>query len=128
MADSREVREWVQYAEEDWLLALRGLEDLRSSAVHLLHQASEKYLKAVLLQEEDTLVRTHDLGVLVNALPGEGDDRPELVEAAILMNAALEASRYPRGASVPDDQETAAILEAARTLRSFARSRLGLPD
>lgn len=126
VADSSDWREWAHFAENDWLLAARGLADLTSSAVVLLHSSAEKYLKAVLVARGRTPERTHDLEKLLGAL---GQDLPsgslESV-AAKLLTGSQPPSRYPDDLREPDAEEALALARAAEVLREFARSRLGL--
>lgn len=65
MPDDLGWQEWVAYAEENYQAAAEILETRGLTAVLLLHQAVEKYLKAVLVKNAILLDRSHDLVMLL---------------------------------------------------------------
>ena len=67
MKDSSETNEWVEYAEEDLVMAkssLRRNKPLTTSSCFHSQQCAEKYLKALLVAKEIAFPKTHDLIVL----------------------------------------------------------------
>jgi HEPN domain-containing protein len=45
MADSRDYRRWVEYAEENWQVAVSLLDKVSSTTAFLFHESIEKYIK-----------------------------------------------------------------------------------
>ena len=67
MNASSEVREWVEYAEEDLTVAksaLRRNKPLTTSSCFHSQQCAEKYLKAMLIAKDAEFPKTHDLLIL----------------------------------------------------------------
>ncbi len=95
----RSIAEWLARAAED-------LRDIHNNVVagesaswsgvcFHSHQAAEKYLKALFIQERRRPPRSHDLAELIHELRGLGIDLPLFPEACeLLRNYAVDV-RYP---------------------------------
>jgi HEPN domain-containing protein len=58
------------------------------------HQSVEKAIKAVLVARKVPIIKSHNIGALINRLPGDIQRLPELKEAISLTDYAV-LSRYP---------------------------------
>ena len=92
------TEEWITKAEEDCLVAVRELrsEPPATNAVCFhSQQCIEKYMKAILQENEVEFERIHDLDILlqqcIDFIPGLEDHRDELVK---LSTYAVDV-RYP---------------------------------
>lgn len=94
------VRQWLKKAEEDFgvadLLISESTPYLSAAGFHL-QQATEKFLKALLVHHQVEFPRTHDLGKLLDLL--------EPVEAALTKELAhiIALDPYSVQARYPDD-------------------------
>ncbi|MBI4728223.1 MAG: HEPN domain-containing protein [Acidobacteria bacterium] len=121
--DRDEALRWAAYAEEDWEYGVAGIERFPRGAGWNLHQAAEKYLKAVLLGEGWDPPRTHDLLHLLDAIhPDRGD---ELERALSALAPFGVASRYPGDLPRVTPDEAARARDAAAVVRRFAGARPG---
>lgn len=122
-----EWREWANFAEQDWRLAVSLLRRKQPHAAHIAfmaQQSAEKYLKALLLSRQRTFPKTHDLRAL-NALCEQAgiwtgfraDDLLFLTDCAVTV-------RYP-GTELTLEEARQAV-EIARAVRAFARRFLGV--
>jgi HEPN domain-containing protein len=122
-----ETLEWVEYAEEDFVMAksaLRRSKPLATASCFHSQQCAEKYFKAMLVEKDADFPKTHDLVVLdilcnqAGILTGFTKD-----ELARLTGYAVH-TRYPGNQPVPEDAKEA--LGIATGIRKFARTYLGL--
>jgi HEPN domain-containing protein len=122
---------WLAYSESDLAVA-RGVDRpgvLTETLCFHAQQAAEKAVKAVLVAEGAEPPRTHDLEVLLAAVPGDvpiGFDRAGV--AALTVYAV--ASRYPGDDEPVDADEYAAALAIAVSVVTWARLTLStlLPE
>ena len=115
------VRQWLQYGDDDLLLARHGL-TLKSSVPYRLiayhaQQCAEKYLKAYLVLCSIDFPYTHNLGRLIE-LAQQARTWPEsLLDAEMLTPYAITA-RYPgEDEPVSADEANQAITIAEQTRR-----------
>jgi HEPN domain-containing protein len=122
-----ETIEWVEYAEEDFIMAksaLRRSKPLATSSCFHSQQCAEKYFKAMLVEKNAEFPKTHDLIVLdilcnqTGILTGFTKD-----ELARLTGYAVH-TRYPGNQPAAEDAKEA--LAIAVEIRKFARRYLGL--
>ena len=126
MANPRDYRSWVSYAEMDWLAAHKLLEDLPAIAAFHAHASAEKYLKAVIVATGTKAKLTHDLLELLSGMHQPPAKETQEVKAAELLNLGMMPSRYPNPLDAPSVDEAKIFLEAARVLREYARYELNL--
>lgn len=126
MPDSSNPLAWVAYADKDFEFAVLGLEQHPRSATFMLAQASEKYLKALLLHHTVIVPRSHDMVLLLSLVPDA--PKPDASEsyAAQLISRAVIPNRYPGNIPEPTVDEAKAIQRAAETIQALVRSRLKL--
>ena len=92
--------DWLRHARSD--LALAGVRKTRKLLYEHLcfhaQQAAEKALKAVLVHHKIRVPKSHDLGYLMDLLPGDVSVPVSLVDLPVLTTYAVQ-QRYP--AEVP---------------------------
>lgn len=121
------TEEWIKKAEEDCLVANRELraEPPASEAVCFhAQQCIEKYMKAILQENEVEFEKIHDLDVLlgqcIDFLPGLEDFRDELIK---LSTYAVDV-RYP-GFDV-SKEEAAECVKIMEKISKVIRNYFGL--
>ena len=93
--ESHGANDWFAFAVEDLAIARSEHDDnpfARGLRAYHCQQAAEKSIKAVLMHRGDAVPRTHHVGDLIDALPGEY--HAQLTSARQLTIYAT-ASRYP---------------------------------
>lgn len=102
------LHQWIEKAEEDYLVAQHLLED--SSFVNAIafhsQQAAEKYIKAYLVHAQIEFPKTHDIGMLLNIA---SKYNPRLVE---LLNNSIILTDYGVDVRYPDDIPSLTLEEA----------------
>jgi HEPN domain-containing protein len=127
MSDSSNPLDWVEYAEEDLVMAksaLKRSKPLTSSSCFHSQQCAEKYFKAMLISKNVEFPKTHDLLILNTLCVQAGiftgftkDDLGRLSGYAV-------HTRYPGNQPAPEEAREA--LQIAMTVRRFGRTFLGL--
>jgi HEPN domain-containing protein len=125
MTNSSDFKRWVRFAEEEFVVAGKLLSDSPHTAVYLLQQASEKYLKAVLLFQGIEPPLTHNLRDLLQLVSPQILETSLEVKAARLINVVSIPARYPSELDDPTLEEAQAVHNAASVLRVHARKLLG---
>ena len=119
--------EWVAKAEGDFVTARRekDAEPVNHDAVCFhAQQCVEKYLKARLVEAEQTFPKTHDLSALLNlVLPLEPGWEVLRTDLDRLTDLGIEV-RYPGLFAGAEDATEA--LHTAEKVRNLARPSLGL--
>ncbi|MEY4531551.1 MAG: hypothetical protein RLZZ156_2272 [Deinococcota bacterium] len=126
MANPRDYRSGVSYAEMDWLAVHKLLEDLPAIAAFHAHASAEKYLKAVIVATGIQAKLIHDLVELLSSISASFTAETIEMKAAKILNIAMMPSRYPNPLNAPSVDEAKVFLEAARVLRDYARHELKL--
>jgi HEPN domain-containing protein len=118
---------WVEKAEEDFALAksaLRRKKPLLTGVCFHAQQCAEKYMKSLLISKKADFPKTHDLLMLNNLCSAVGIF---LEIAPMHLNTLTDyaiRTRYPgEGPTLEDAKEA---MEITKSVRSFARSFLGL--
>lgn len=122
-----ETLEWVEYAEEDFVMAksaLRRVKPATSASCFHSQQCAEKYFKAMLVEKNTIFPKTHDL-VILNILCDQTGIFTGFVKdnLARLTGHAVH-TRYPGNQPTPEDAKEA--LAIAVEVRKFSRKYLGL--
>jgi HEPN domain-containing protein len=121
-----EPDEWLRRARSDLLIARR-----RSRGVYLVdlcfhaQQASEKALKALLIQRQVSFPFVHDLALLLTLVQNSGLTPPSgVLEAATLTRFAVTA-RYPGVAWSVSRAEHAEAVSIAESVIVWVESQVG---
>jgi len=98
-----EVESWLRYAREN-LESARVLlaAELFNPCLQNLQQGIEKYLKAVLLQRADILIKTHSITSLRHLLAENGVDIDLSEDECALFDSIYLPSKYPLAGVLPD--------------------------
>lgn len=120
--------EWMKKAEGDFLTAGRELRARKSPNYDAVcfhaQQCAEKYLKAVLQDNDKSIPKIHNLVELM-ILCEEVDASFEMLRADLVtMERYSVRTRYPGETAEKDDAKSA--YAAAKTVRKFIRQKLGL--
>lgn len=125
------AQRWFQKAENDLLNVENNLKAERyahDTVCFHCQQVAEKYLKGFLAWQQTPFVQTHDLLALleqIRQIVGEGAN--SLSTSLLLLDRYSVSIRYPQEyEEEPDEGEVQEAVEAARTIRGWVRSRLGL--
>jgi HEPN domain-containing protein len=129
-AHNEYLEEWVRKAEEDYEVALTLVRKRKSPTPNAVcfhcQQCAEKYLKALLVQGGVVFSKTHDLREL-RRLALEVQPSIDLVTDLLLqLNPYAVELRYPGEEATMQEARDAVV--AAKEVRRFVRSRLGLPE
>ena len=122
------VAEWISKAEGDFLTAGRELRARKSPNYDAVcfhaQQCAEKYLKAMLQQNNKSIPKIHNLIELM-LLCEEIDSSFEMLRADLVtMERYAVQGRYPGETAEKEDAQSA--YAAAGTVRKFIRQKLGL--
>ena len=120
--------EWVTKAEGDFLTAGRELRARKSPNYDAVcfhaQQCAEKYLKAMLQENERSIPKIHNLIELM-LLCEEIDSSFEMLRADLItMERFSVLTRYPGESAEKEDAKSA--YAASGTTRTFIRQKLGL--
>ena len=127
MSEINDPRAWISRAEEDYLLArsaLRRKTPLIYGACFHAQQCAEKYLKAVLVNEDRQFPKTHDLLALQDLCVNAGilvAVDPDYLDR---LSAYAVRVRYP--GDEPTLEEAQEALNIAKKVRRFVRKLLGI--
>ena len=116
------AKEWIQKAEEDYRVAVRELEakpPAFSSVCFHAQQCIEKYLKAVLQENNIPFQKIHDLETLSGLLKGILPEIEKFREDLIKLNVYTVEVRYPRFSPLGKDAKEAVSI--MKKVRSFIR-------
>ncbi len=123
------TREWVDKAEEDWVvaqtMARKRKQPAHNAVCNHAQQCAEKYLKARLHEASLAFKKTHDLEELLQlTLPLEPTWQALLTDLQYLNDFAVDY-RYP-GANATKGDATKAV-KSCRHVRKVIRTSFGLP-
>lgn len=127
MSKSNNALEWVNYAEEDFIMAksaLKRSKPLTTASCFHSQQCAEKCLKAMLIAKDVEFPKTHDLLILNTLCNNAGiltgftkDDLGRLSGYAV-------HTRYP--GNQPTPKEALEAFEISMIVRKFSWAYLGL--
>ena len=127
MSAAGDAREWVEYAEEDLILAksaLRRSKPLTMGSCFHSQQCAEKYLKAILVAQDVEFPKTHDLLILDTLCRDAGVFTGFTKEDLGRLSGYAVRTRYP--GNQPTPKEAREALAIAMDIRKFSRAFLGL--
>jgi len=121
------TQEWIEKAEGDWKVATREFnydEPVYDIVCFHAHQCVEKYMKAILIENEIHFEKIHDLEILLNQCK---EILPELLiqkEALIWLTQYSVRVRYPGFEAMEDDAKKA--VKTAEEIREMIRNYFNL--
>ena len=128
----RQVKDWILFADKDFHAAEILLKDdapLTNIVAFHCHQATEKYLKAFMIEKGIPLVKTHDL-IKLNGMINERYDLGIDEGKLVVLNEAYIDSRYPGDMGLmpdgmPSDEQACEFLCYAKEAKDIILGRLG---
>jgi HEPN domain-containing protein len=114
--------DWLRHARSDLLLSRFSPKDehiLPETLCFHTQQAVEKAIKAVLVFEQVSFPKTHNIGVLLDMLPPKTSRDAALEEAASLTDFAV-TSRYPGEAEDVTKEELSTAIDIAGRVLAWA--------
>jgi HEPN domain-containing protein len=127
--DKPKVADWIEKADHDLgsakLIYLHIPEYFDMIAFHC-QQATEKYLKAILLYKEIEFDRTHNLIFLLELLSQKIEITEEYFDKAILLNGFSVQIRYPDHKIFMTKDELESAINISQDFRKFAIKTIGI--
>jgi HEPN domain-containing protein len=123
---SPDVEQWLAFAKADLRAARLLLSDAEVPArIACFHaqQAAEKAIKAVLISEQTSFRKTHDVLVLVGLLPVELVKALDWTDPVVLQQWAVDG-RYPGDLPDATPSEAAEVLETASAIVALMENHL----
>ena len=121
--------EWIEKAEEDWRMMLKGYRARKDPAYNAAcfhaQQCAEKYLKGRLDEAGIAFRKTHDLIEVFNQVLAIEPGWNNLRKALKNLNKYSVAHRYP--GSSADKAEAKDAVRDCRKVRRVIRTAFGLP-
>ncbi len=119
--DEIDLQSWVDLAEKD-LASAKHLLGLHPRPVEVIcflcQQASEKILKAILVKDEASIPRTHDLVALTQSMLPAYPHLDLLLPKCVRLSVYAVSTRYPYPGELPANAEELAIQDAAEIMKS----------
>lgn len=124
------VRDWIDKAEGDLVTAQRELRARKNpnynSACFHSQQCAEKYLKGFMLHNNLPIRKIHDLRELSETIMQRFPEIDLISDLLAELNPLAVATRYPGFDATRQIAKDA--VRAAQQVRTFIRSRMGLPS
>lgn len=121
--------EWIEKAEEDWIMMLRGFRARKNPSYNATcfhaQQCAEKYLKGRLEEESIPFRKTHDLAELLQQTQPIEPGWQQLRNELDTLNEYAVSHRYPGDSA--GKVEAQAAVRACRKVRRMIRAAFGLP-
>ncbi len=121
------TKEWITKAEKDYLVAKREFnteESVHDAVCFHSQQCVEKYLKALLQENNIYFEKTHDLDVLLEKCKTIIHELSNLKAELIELSAFAVEIRYPGIESIKEEAERSILV--AEKVRSILRKYFGL--
>jgi HEPN domain-containing protein len=130
-ADKSRVADWIEKGDQDLgsakLIYLHIPEYFDTVAFHC-QQATEKYLKAILLFKGIEFERTHNLIYLLELLSQKMEITDEFYDKAILLNGFSVQIRYPDHKIYMTKDELETSITISQEFREFAFKIIGIKE
>ncbi|UTC77211.1 HEPN domain-containing protein [Treponema sp. OMZ 799] len=117
------VKEWFDFANMDFDCARHLYENMHPKPLTIIcyhcQQASEKFLKGLLISLNEEIQKTHDLLVLARLVKKRIDVPIEILKICAILNPYGVRSRYPQEVYV-DDNDTKYAIDSTERLKKWA--------
>lgn len=128
---NEKVYEWIEKADHDLgsakLIYLHIPTYFDTIAFHC-QQATEKYIKSILVYLEIDFQRTHNLIYLLDLLSQKHKISEEIYDKAILLNGFSIQIRYPDNIIFLTTEELESALNISADFRNFAIEIIGIKE
>ena len=126
-ADNFDVIKWIRFAQMDYDTAVNMVNLHNPIPIEIVcyhcQQSVEKILKAYAIANEEKLIRTHDLSILLNQCRQYSPEFFDYTKACITLTMYSSFSRYPSSVEITEQQMRQALTGAVSILE-FTKSRL----
>ena len=99
MTDSTDHNRWLERANQDLkmlnIINKEGLEGMEDSFCYITHQAAEKLLKAFIVKNERSILKSHDLVFLLGKCIKYKSTLVKLTDVITILNEYAVSARYP---------------------------------
>ena len=123
------INEWIDKADHDLgsakLIYLHIPKYFDTIAFHC-QQATEKYLKAILVNFDTEFQRSHNLIYLLDLLSRQIEIDEQTYDKAILLNGFSVQIRYPDKSIYLSKEELETSIQLAQEFRDFAVRTIGI--
>jgi HEPN domain-containing protein len=127
----KQVKDWILLADNDLSAAeiISKDDDLLTNIIAFhCQQAIEKYLKAYLIENDITILKTHDL-IKLNDMTKEIKDLGIDEKKLIIINEVYIESRYPGDLGLlpdgmPTDEQAKVFIEYAKEIKIIIKNEL----
>ena len=120
---------WIKYAEADMktALVLADISDLAAQVIFHAQQASEKSLKALIIEQGINPKKTHDLSSLIADLSTQFPDLLQFAPITARLMSLYASTRYPVNLQFPQNESVKDFISLAEQLLQFAKDRIANP-
>lgn len=127
-----ETESWVQFVETDYIQVLNNFSGrfVPDGVCYHSQQCVEKYLKALLEENDRPIPKTHDLGNLLDRVKDVLPELGTLTAEIVRLSNLLVVLRYPTAEVLLSDlaAEAESSDNTMRSVRKIVRAKLGLPE
>ncbi|MDR2577214.1 MAG: HEPN domain-containing protein [Chitinispirillales bacterium] len=126
ITDSLDVLKWIRRAQMDFDGAVRDAKLFRPPVeivCYLCQQAAEKILKAYIIAQTRSRIKTHDLEYLLGKCLSYSADFDNLRNCCLRLNPYVTFARYPSDIEPTEHHMRQAVKDAGEVV-DFAKSKL----
>jgi len=128
MTDSLNVNEWFRFAQMDFdaaktLSAHHHPAPLEIVCYHC-QQSAEKVLKAYAIAKGESLIKTHDLRVIIGQCAKHDEAFNSLAQVCLVLNDYAIITRYPHGEDAVTEHDMKTALKYAEEILEFTKNKL----
>jgi HEPN domain-containing protein len=128
MSGSFDVEKWALFAQTDYDIAKRLAEThyptpLAAICFHC-QQSAEKILKAYAIAQNEKLIKTHDLNLVLDQCLNYDSRFEDYADACEILAEYAVASRYPSDEELIAEHDMKAALKNALEILKFTKARL----
>lgn len=130
-APIEQVKAWIDKADHDLgsaKIIFLHLPDYFDTIAFHCQQASEKYIKAILVYHEIEFDRSHDLIYLLELFPDEISVSQEKYKKALILNGFSVQIRYPNKIEHMTKFELEEAINIAQEFRNYALELIGIKE
>jgi HEPN domain-containing protein len=123
----RPHEEWLAIASTDLKTAKKligGNDPVFNTAIYHAQQCAEKALKAYLSFKQNPIVKTHDLGELVELCIPFNEGFSDLMDDADILTPYNILYRYPPFITVADEEDVKGAIEKAEKIFNFVKDQI----
>jgi len=111
--DNIDIAKWIHFAMADYTAAINMVLLHKPIPIEIVcyhcQQAAEKLLKAYIIAKNETLIKTHDLVVLLNQCRQYSADFDSHAKSCMALTTFASHSRYPSNIEITEQQMKQAV-------------------